>query len=107
MAPVSATPNPALEEYIAGPCPLFEGDVDHFYLDTKGYVTVGTGCMVPDVASAVLLPMRGQGTGAPAGTATIVAEYMRVKRMPFGPKISAASFRPAQAFSRLRFLSPG
>jgi hypothetical protein len=26
------------------------------YLDTEGYVTAGVGCMLPNVASALLLP---------------------------------------------------
>jgi GH24 family phage-related lysozyme (muramidase) len=34
----------------------YEGCTDYMYLDTKGLVTVGVGCMLPTAAAAVALP---------------------------------------------------
>lgn len=45
------------------------------YLDTRGFVTVGKGKMLPDAASAVAIPFRSRATDARATQAEIRAEY--------------------------------
>src|SRR3712207_5090478 len=42
----------------------FEGYVEHFYLDTKGKVTVGYGRMIADASAAAALPMKVGGEDA-------------------------------------------
>lgn len=42
----------------------FEGFVPHFYLDTKGKVTVGYGRMLPNADAAASLPMKLKGLDA-------------------------------------------
>ncbi|MCO5125926.1 MAG: hypothetical protein M9957_00930 [Rhodobacteraceae bacterium] len=44
------------------------------YLDTRGFVTVGKGKMLPDAASAIALPFRYRATDALAAAAEIRAE---------------------------------
>ncbi len=60
----------------------FEGAIPWMYLDTRGYVTVGVGLMLPDAAAAQKLPFV---IGSRAATADeIAAEYARVEAMPMG-----------------------
>jgi GH24 family phage-related lysozyme (muramidase) len=72
-----------VDTYVAGICQRFEGVVPHFYLDTRGLVTIGTGNMVPDVAAALKLPLRTPG-GEPATAAQISSEFLRVRAMTHG-----------------------
>lgn len=53
----------------------WEGNVDHMYLDTRGFVTVGKGKMLPDADSAIALPFRNRATKVRATSAEIRAEY--------------------------------
>lgn len=91
---MTETPQPAalavLEQYIAFPCPRFEGDVDHFYLDVKGNVTIATGCLVPNAAAAILLPMRDRSTGEPVNAAAIATEFAEIQTKPFGTRYPAS-----------------
>ena len=60
----------------------FEGAIPWMYLDTRGYVTVGVGLMLPDAAAVQKLPfMVGS---RPATAEEIAAEYARVEAMPMG-----------------------
>jgi GH24 family phage-related lysozyme (muramidase) len=60
----------------------FEGAIPWMYLDTRGYVTVGVGLMLPNAAAAQKLPFM---IGSRAATADeISAEYARVEAMPMG-----------------------
>lgn len=53
----------------------WEGNVDHMYLDTRGFVTVGKGKMLPAASDAVALAFLRQGTDVPATEDEIRAEY--------------------------------
>jgi hypothetical protein len=72
-----------IEAYIAGACPRFEGVVPHFYLDTKGLVTIGTGNMVPDLDTALQLRLISP-SGQPATHDQIFADFQRVRQMERG-----------------------
>ena len=60
----------------------FEGAIPWMYLDTRGYVTVGVGLMLPNAAAAQKLPfIVGQRT---ATADEIATEYTRVEALPMG-----------------------
>ena len=61
---------------------FFEGAIPWMYLDTRGYVTVGVGLMLPDAAAAQKLPF--MAGGQPATPEEISAEYARVHALPMG-----------------------
>ena len=52
----------------------YEGRVSHMYLDSRGFVTVGVGHLLSDVASAQKLPFV-QADGQAATAADIAAEF--------------------------------
>ena len=56
-----------------------EGVVDHLYLDVKGLVTIGVGCLVDPVDLALALPMRWRKTGDHATREEIRAEWLAIK----------------------------
>lgn len=60
-----------------------EGVVPHFYLDTRGLVTIGVGHMVPDPKSAAALPML-LPDGTPADYTDIRRDWMAVHMAPAG-----------------------
>lgn len=70
-----------------------EGCVPYMYLDTKGYVTVGVGHMMRDVAAAQKLAFVRRDSGAPATLGEIAADFARVKGQPFGQSITHRAFR--------------
>lgn len=53
----------------------WEGNVDHMYLDTRGFVTVGKGKLLSGVASAAALPFRRRATDVLATEGEIGVEY--------------------------------
>lgn len=53
----------------------WEGNVDHMYLDTRGFVTIGKGKMLPDADTAIALPFRNRATKVRATSAEIRAEH--------------------------------
>lgn len=59
----------------------WEGNVDHMYLDTRGFVTVGKGKMLPTASDAVALAFLRQGTDVPASEDEIRAEYNLIAEM--------------------------
>ena len=60
----------------------FEGAIPWMYLDTRGYVTVGVGLMLPNAAAAQKLPfLVGHRTATQDEIAT---EYARVEALPMG-----------------------
>ena len=79
----AAAPDDWIQNYVATACPNFEGTVPWFYLDTEGFVTVGTGNMVPNVDAALMLPLR-DGAGDLASPQAIAADFNRVHIMPAG-----------------------
>lgn len=58
-----------------------EGRADHFYLDTKGIVTVGIGCQVFD---PMTIRMSIGIAGAPASHEQIMADFQAVRSMKPG-----------------------
>jgi len=62
----------------------FEGSVPHMYVDTKGYVTVGIGKMLPSAAEAQKLPFTVRATGAAATQDEIAADFAKVHAQPMG-----------------------
>lgn len=61
-----------------------EGLVRHMYLDTRGFVTVGVGQMLPDAESAKHLPFINVATLEPATPEEIESDYQSVKNQPPG-----------------------
>lgn len=57
----------------------FEGDVDHFYPDINGDLTIAKGALVDPVARALDLPMRHRDSGQLADRGVIAAEWWLVK----------------------------
>ncbi len=62
----------------------WEGRFAYMYLDTRGFVTVGVGKMLPDVAAAQALGFVRRSDGQPATAAEIKADFERVKQQPMG-----------------------
>jgi len=58
----------------------YEGDVRHMYLDKKGYLTIGVGHLVPNLAAALKLNLVVGKTGASATEAQITTDYETVKK---------------------------
>lgn len=56
----------------------YEGCISHMYRDTKGYVTVGVGHMIPNVAAAQKLNFV-TGTDKKASAEEIKTDYDAVK----------------------------
>lgn len=71
-----------------------EGRIAHMYLDTRGYVTVGVGHMIPDEDKATAIAFVHRDTGQPGTAADIRKEYSALKKRPYGLRYSAATFRP-------------
>ena len=80
---------------------VFEGDIPHMYLDTRGLVTVGVGRMLPTPASALLVRFVHRRGRQPATPAEINAAYLAVRGSIAG--------RPAAAYRTLSDLdfAPG
>lgn len=57
----------------------YEGKVNHMYLDSKGYVTVGVGHLVKDLASAQKLNFK-KDNGLPATKDDIKSDFESVKK---------------------------
>jgi GH24 family phage-related lysozyme (muramidase) len=57
---------------------LYEGHVEHMYLDSNGFVTVGVGHMIPNAAHAAQLSFHVTKTGVPATEQQKKAEYEAV-----------------------------
>ncbi len=70
----------------------FEGCIPHMYLDTRGYVTVGIGLLVPDLAFAQALPFQLLN-GVHATRDQIAADFHRVSTMP--KAMVASAYRAA------------
>ena len=69
----------------------WEGRVPFLYLDSAAVpnVTIGVGCLVPNVEAAVALPFRASnGTDGPATQAQIAADFARVRTMAGGQHAS-------------------
>lgn len=75
----------------------YEGRVNHLYLDTKGKITVGIGHLVTHASameSLRLFSVRNGMRHAIASSLQKRSEYARIAHLPWGPRYSAASFKP-------------
>jgi GH24 family phage-related lysozyme (muramidase) len=79
----------------------FEGSIPHMYLDSRGFVTVGVGKMLPTPAEAVGIRFVHRGGLQPASAAEITAAYLAVR--------GAVANRQASAYRNLTDLdlAPG
>ncbi|HED33785.1 MAG TPA: hypothetical protein ENJ08_06155 [Gammaproteobacteria bacterium] len=59
----------------------YEGNIPHMYLDSKGYVTVGIGHLLSNVANAQKLPFKNASKKA-ASKEEIKTDYDTVKKQP-------------------------
>ena len=62
----------------------YEGNVNHFYLDTNGNVTVGCGHLVATVSVATALTLVRKADGLPATTVEKQTEWTTIKAKPKG-----------------------
>jgi len=69
-----------------------EGCINHMYLDTRGYVTVGVGHLIRDPAHARELPFVFRRNGSMATADEIINEYHILKEQPVG--LRATSYEP-------------
>lgn len=59
----------------------YEGKIKHMYLDSKGFVTVGVGHLIKDLANAQILNFQ-KIDNTPASDDEIKADYESVKKQP-------------------------
>lgn len=59
---------------------LYEGNIDHMYLDSNGFVTVGVGHMIPNATHAAGLAFYLRKPGAPATEEQRKAEFEAVSK---------------------------
>ncbi len=74
----------------------YEGRVSHLYLDTVGKVTVGVGHMVPNKAAMANVVMYKKGANNSLTLATLAekyAEYEAIKKLSFGQRFGASSYK--------------
>lgn len=89
MNPISATDPFIVAE--AAMLPRWEAAIGWMYLDIKGNVTAGLGIELPTLAEALNLSF--QVDNSPATPDQIVADFNRVKAMPFGQKYAAGYYK--------------
>jgi len=77
----------------------YEGQVNHMYLDTKGYVTVGIGHMISSVEEAKKVAFVNATSGTAATKKQIEDEYILIKSKPFG---NAYSHRRFKKYTKLK-----
>lgn len=75
----------------AAALPRWEAAIPWQYLDIKGNVTAGLGFLLATPAAACALPF--QCGDRPATEDEIVADFQRVKAMPFGQKYAAGYYQ--------------
>jgi GH24 family phage-related lysozyme (muramidase) len=90
---------------------VFEGNLPHMYLDTKGLITVGIGNMLPNAEAAARLPFYNATANRAATRDEILEMFAAVSKMEKGrpaakyartPRIElGAEFRSALAIKRL------
>lgn len=69
-----------------------EGCINHMYLDTNGYVTIGIGFLLPNAESATELHFQNKHTLNPANKKEIIHEYKIIQAMTTGK--NAAAYEP-------------
>lgn len=68
---------------------LNEGCIKHMYLDTRGYVTVGVGFMIPNVEEAQGYNFQRRVDGKKATAAEIKQDYELLKQQAVGRRASS------------------
>lgn len=81
-----------------------EGCVYHMYLDVKGLVTTGIGCLIDPVSLAVQLPWIVKSTGERATTQQIVDEWNRIHD---NERLAKLHYKYAGALCLLRLTDEG
>jgi hypothetical protein len=81
-----------------------EGRVSHMYLDCKGLVTVGLGCLIDPVSLAVQLPWVHKATLKPAGPQIIIDEWQRIKD---DQRLAKFHYNVAGSLTQLRLTDEG
>jgi GH24 family phage-related lysozyme (muramidase) len=71
-----------------------EGSVPYMYLDTRGYVTVAVGHMMPNIAAAQELPFVHRTGGGSASSDEIAREFETIKARPYGQNCAHSTFEP-------------
>jgi len=74
----------------------YEGRIPHLYLDTRGFVTVGIGHLIPNKAAMVTVTMYKKGANNVLVVASLAekqAEYDTIKKQPFGFSRNANSYK--------------
>lgn len=89
-----ASPSPNLIATLMKRLEQQEGRIPHMYLDTRGYVTVGVGNMIPDANQAAAISFVHRDTGRAATATEIREEYSAIKQRPYGRRYGASAFRP-------------
>jgi GH24 family phage-related lysozyme (muramidase) len=72
----------------------YEGRVEHMYLDTEGFVTVGVGNLLTSTEEAKKLAFVVRDTGIAATVQQKADEFIKIKARPFGKDQQASKFRP-------------
>jgi GH24 family phage-related lysozyme (muramidase) len=90
VTPVAAAREPSWEEIVAD-FGLWEGRIQHMYLDTEGFVTVGIGNLIASAEAAKSLAFVARDTGAAATAQEIEADFKAVAKQAKGEL--AASYK--------------
>jgi GH24 family phage-related lysozyme (muramidase) len=67
----------------------WEGNIPHMYVDTKGYVTVGVGFMIPSAGAAKGYGFVKRADGKKASDKEKEDEWKKIKKMAKGKKAAA------------------
>lgn len=94
---------PSVERAFLGYTGPLEGRVTHFYLDTKGLVTIAFGNLVDPLSYALSLPMR-RPDGSRATRDEIAADWTRIKN---DASLARLGHRAAARVARLRLDDDG
>lgn len=70
-----------------------EGTVSHVYLDPRGFVTVGVGCLLADAANLKSLPFVNRTTGALATDEEKSTEWMKISKQTFGTNYQSSYYK--------------
>lgn len=92
----TSTPKPLtgnLKQILRTNLEKYENRIAHMYLDTRGYVTVGIGHMIPNKQKAKELKFVVEASGVLATPAEIESEYDLLKKQPFGNMYVARTFK--------------
>ena len=94
VKPAVATPvTESLKTKLRSRLEQYEDSIEHMYLDTRGYVTVGVGHMMATAQDASKIAFVSAASGSPASKKEIEDEYALIKSMPFGNSYPARRFK--------------